>query len=102
MDRYELSDMCAETIINRYKEKAGLATKKAVFVIGIKNDNTHYLLDWDKCETNDEGDYKYALCAKSAMSAIRYMADTKTIIVALARRIGDYFIVLNKRTIRRK
>ena len=98
MNRYELDDMQAENLINRYKNLP--ATNKAVFVIGIKNDNTVYLIDYDNC-FDEDGSYKYALSVKASTPSIKVMVNTKTIIVVLARRIGDYFIVLKTRTIRK-
>lgn len=97
MNRYELDDMQAETLINRYKNVP--VTNKAVFAIGIKNDNTEYLIDCDNC-FDEDGSYRYALNAKASMSSIKGMVNTKTIIVVLARRVGNYFVVLKTRTIR--
>lgn len=100
MNRYELDDMQAEAIINRYKGEV-ISTNKAVFVIGIKEDNTDYLLDRDDCITDSEGSYHYALSVKASISAIKKMTNTKAILVVLARRISNYFVVLKARTIQK-
>lgn len=100
MNRYELDDMQAEAIINRYKDDV-TSTNKAVFVVGIKEDGTDYLLDRDNCITDSEGSYHYALSVKASMSAINKMTNTKAIIVVLARRISNYFVVLKARTIQK-
>ena len=97
MNRYELDDMQAETLINRHKNVP--TTNKAVFIIGIKNDNTEYLIDCDNC-FDEDGSYRYALNVKVATASIKGMVNTKTIIIVLARRIGNYFVVLKTRTIR--
>lgn len=98
MNRYELDDMQAEAIINRYKNFP--KTTKAVFAIGIRNDNTCYLLDYDNCFSVDDESLKYAINVRASISAIK-TTDTKIIIVALARRIGNYFVTLKTRTIRK-
>ena len=98
MNRYELDDMQAENLINRYKNVP--TTNKAVFVIGIKNDNTVYLIDCDKC-FDEDGSHRDALNGKVATSSIKGMVNTKTIIVVLARRIGDYFVTLKTRIIQK-
>ena len=97
MNRYEINDMQAEAIINRYKNVP--TTNKAVFVIGIHNDNTERLIDCDNC-FDEDGSYRYALNVKIATSLIKDMVSTKIIIVVLARRIGNYFVTLKTRTIR--
>lgn len=97
MNRYEINDMEAEALINRYKNLP--KTNKAVFIIGIKNDNTEYLIGCDNC-FDEDGSYRYALNVKVATSSIKGMVNTKTIIVVLARRIGSYFVTLKTRTIR--
>ena len=97
MNRYDLDDMQAENLINRYKNLP--TTNKAVFIIGIKNDNTVYLIGCDNC-LDEDGSYRYALNVKVATSSIKGMVNTKAIIVVLARRIGNYFVVLKTRTIR--
>lgn len=99
MNRYELDDMQAEAIINRYKDDV-TSTNKAVFIIGVREDGTDYWLDSDNCITDSEGNYLYALSVKASISAIKKMTSTKAIIVVLARRIGNYFVVLKTRTIR--
>lgn len=100
MNRYELDDMYAEKIINRYKNDV-TSTNKAVFVIGVKEDGTDYLLDSDNCITDSEGSYHYALNVKASMSAINKMTNTKAIIVVLARRVSNYFVALKTRTIQK-
>lgn len=98
MNRYEMNDMEAEALINRYKNMS--TANKVVFVIGIHNDNTEYLIDCDSCFNSDD-DYRYALNVKTAMHSIKGMIRTKIIIVALTRRIGNYFVVLKSRTFRK-
>lgn len=100
MNRYELDDMQAEAIINRYKGDV-TSTNKAVFVIGVKEDGTDYLLDSDNCKTDSEGSYHYALSVKASISAIKKMTNTKAIIVVLARRISNYFVALKTRAIQK-
>ena len=100
MNRHELDDMYAEKIINRYKDGV-TSTNKAVFVVGIKEDNTDYLLDRDDCITDSEGSYHYALSVKASMSAIKKMTNTKVIIVVLARRVSNYFVALKTRAIKK-
>ena len=99
MNRYEINDMEAEALINRYKNFP--KTSKAVFAIAIKNDNTCYLLDYDDCFSVDDESLKYAINVKASISTIKEITDTKIIIVALARRIGNYFVTLKTRTIRK-
>lgn len=99
MNRYELDDMYAEKIINRYKNFP--KTTKAVFVIGVKNDNTSYLLDYDDCFSVEDESLKYAISVKASIPSIKAMTNTKAIIVVLARRISNYFVVLKTRTIQK-
>lgn len=98
MNRYEMNDMEAEALINRYKNFPKTST--AVFVIGIKNDNTAYLIDYDNCFSVEDESLKYALNVKASIPSIKAMTNTKIIIVALARRIGNYFVTLKTRTFR--
>lgn len=99
MYKHELDDMYAEKIINRYKDNV-TSTNKAVFVVGIKEDGTDYLLDCDNC-FDEDGSYRYALSIKVATDAIKVMTNAKTIIVVLARRIGNYFVTLKTRAIQK-